>query len=796
MYEIPSPLPAKLLRRRVDPDTLGFSCTSELATADLIIGQDRALKAIHRAMALDGPGFNLFAVGLARTGRQATVRKIFDELKPRRRRRRDFVFVQNLKNTARPRVLVLPVGRAEELRQDLHDLRRRLPTVIKNLLDEEVLRKAREMATLHQEIDTRTAYVELGGQAAEHGLVLGSIGEGAEARPALFYLHEEQPLSRAALRVGVETGEVVLERPPEEVATAFDTMSQVLAMRMAELSQVALERQREVVRLQRRGIFEGLRPVFEPLRKRYTPARPWLTTLQKAVSHSFHVFSEGPEAGVPDEQALMEAFYPNIIHRGARTQKAPVIVVADPSFANVMGGVDMGLGESSPTGGFSRLRAGALLDADGGYLILNARALLEEPMTWRALKRALVGSQWEVRNPESLTGGAVAPIRAEPVPLDVKVVLLGDPGIYEMLRARDPEFQSLFKIKAEFSPEVDYNEETPGQYGRIIARMVSDSGLKHLDHEAVARLVEEAIRHGGRGGQISARFEKIKDVVREAAEVAEGPVVHRQDLEQALSEREERVELSRVRMDRAIREGRIRIQVSDEVVGQVNALAVYHTGDLDFGRAFRVTAQVGAGRGGVASIEREVGMSGRTHDKGVQILTGFLRGHFARTRTLALKASICFEQSYVRIDGDSASTAELLALISAIARVPLRQSMAITGSVDQLGFVQTIGGVNEKIEGFFRTCREGGFTGEQGVLIPETNVPDLMLSQEVCDACAAGEFHVWPVSRVEEALALLTGRPVASAADPDSWEEGGVFASLAAALDEMEVTVRKAGRGK
>ena len=209
-----------------------------------------------------------------------------------------------------------------------------------------------------------------------------------------------------------------------------------------------------------------------------------------------------------------------------------------------------------------------------------------------------------------------------------------------------------------------------------------------------------------------------------------------------------------------------------------------------------VTAQVGAGRGGVASIEREVGMSGRTHDKGMRILTGFLRGHFARTRTLAMKASICFEQSYVRIDGDSASAAELLALLSAISRVPLRQSMAITGSVDQFGFVQAIGGVNEKIEGFFRTCREGGLTGDQGVLIPETNVSDLMLSQEVCDACAAGDFQVWPVSRVEEALALLTGRPVASAADPDSWEEGGVFALVAAALEEMETTVRKASRGK
>jgi len=791
---IPS-LAADQLRKKIDPESLSFRCTASLSASEVIIGQEKALKAIRRAVGMDGPGFNLFAVGLAATGRHATVRRIFDELRPRRRKRRDFVFVQNLENPARPRLIVLPVGRGDELKNQLRDLRARLPQAIKHALEQEVVRKARDMASLQQEVDTRSAYGDLDERVREAGLVLGSVGEESEARPALFYAVGEQMLTRAALRVAVERGEVTLDRGVEDIAAAFDQLSGVVAETVMAMAEVTAQRQKEIGRLEERAVLEATRTLFEPLRQRFYSARSWLRSLHSAVSESFRVFTEGPEE-LAEHQALLEAFFPNIIHRGGRKQRAPVVVVGDPSFVNVFGGVDMGLGDGSSTAGFTRLRSGAILDADGGHLVFNARALVEDPVCWRALKRVLVSSHVVIRNPENITGGGVAPIRPDPIPVDVKVVLLGDPTVYDALRSQDPDFSRLFKIKAEFETEVELESDTPDAYGTVVARIVNEEGLKHLDAAAVARLVEEAIRWSERGGSVSTRFGRLADVVREASFVAEDMVVKVQDLQRALDDREERVSRSRVRMDRVIREGRLLVELTGTRVGQINGLAVYHLGDSDFGRPFRLTAQVGAGKGGVVSIEREVGLSGRTHDKGVQILTGFLRGHFARNRTVAFRATIGFEQSSVRIDGDSASAAELFVLLSSLGRIPLRQDVAVTGALDQLGNVQAIGGVNDKIEGFFRACRDQGLSGTQGVLIPSTNVPDLMLNEEVVEACESGLFHVWPISRVEQGLALLTGMEIGSEHAEGERPEGSLYARIEAALDEMEVTLRAASKGR
>lgn len=788
----PHPLPVEQLRWTVPAGVLDFETTATLSPLDTVIGQASALLALKRGVEMKSPGFNVFVVGLLPTGRLGTVKRILDDLAPRRRTSRDLVYVPNFREPARPRLLSFPPGRGVSFRKEMVRVAGELVDEVPRLLRGDGVRRARDREEQSAAVTHHGALARVEAHAQELGFTVADAGEPDQPQPTIVWVDAaakgaDGPTlhGRAELQVLAAAGKVVLPLPLEEVNRRFELLDEELAVAMEASHEAVSATVRRVAEAEQAAIREGTRKLFTDLAGRWPAARAYLAELHDELVDAPEWFDD--EA--PDQDALFQAFTVNVVHQGSRSPKAPVVVAPNPTWQNLIGGIE---GEPGNTDHRS-IRAGALVDADGGFLVVNAADILQEPGAWKVLKRALTFGEFDISNPEIPGGGGLVVLRPQSMRLDVKVILLGDPSLYAMLYYGDPDFASIFKIKAEFEEDAPCTPDLVRQYARFCARVVRKEKLPHLSREAVAQVLEWAVRHAGRGGRISTRFGTLADLVREAAYESAGALVERHHMEAALRARRTRDDLAERRVLELIGRGVIRVVVSGSRVGEVNGLAVYHVGGHDFGRPLRITATVGVGRSGVVNIERESGLSGKSHDKGMQILAGIVRERFGKRRTLAFTSSICFEQSYGRIDGDSASSAETYALLSALSGVPLRQDVAITGSINQVGEIQSIGGVNEKIEGFFQACRVVGLTGGQGVMIPHANIPDLCLPREVADACAQGRFHVWAVQSLEEGLELLSGVPAGVQVEGE-WTEGSVFARVAATLDRFQEVSRLQGK--
>jgi ATP-dependent Lon protease len=470
--------------------------------------------------------------------------------------------------------------------------------------------------------------------------------------------------------------------------------------------------------------------------------------------------SQGPEEAAGERGPDLQAYEVNLVVDNSQVERPPVVIESSPTYRNLFGSLDQ---TPVPGGGwrtdFTRIRAGSLLAANGGYLVFNLHDVTE-PGVWPALKRTLKNRKAEIRSPELFPGFAGASIKPEPVEIDVKVVVIGDAYSYYALHTYDDEFRKIFKVKAEFDSSMPRNARSLRQYARFLATLAASEGLEPFAASAVAAILETGARLAGRQDRLSTRFSDIADIAREAdywARQSGSAFVAGEHVDRALAQRVQRVNLAEERLQRAIDEGALLLDLRHKRIGQVNAITVFDLGDHSFGRPARITSEVSMGRSGIINIEREANLSGSTHDKGVLILAGYLRGKYAQQRPLTLSASLAFEQSYGGVDGDSASAAELFALISSIARLPLRQDLGVTGSINQKGEIQPIGGINEKIEGFYDACAARGLTGSQGVIFPAANAPELMLRKDVVAAIAARRFHVYPIRTVDEGLELLTG---------------------------------------
>jgi lon-related putative ATP-dependent protease len=513
-----------------------------------------------------------------------------------------------------------------------------------------------------------------------------------------------------------------------------------------------------------------------------------LDDIERDVPERVHDFrpAEGEEGGprplvqmqaMQREQHLVR-YGVNVVvdHRGA--EHAPVVVERNPTYYNLVGRVDYRASFGAMETDFRQIRAGALHRAHGGFLVLHATDVLRQPFAWEALKQALLAREVQIENlAEQSSPIPTATLRPEPVPLDVKVVLIGPPPLYHLLYAGDEDFRDVFKVKADFAPDMEWSDERVSNYAAFVSRCVQSDGLRHFDRSAVARIVEHGSRLREHQRKLSTRLRDIADIVSEAsfwASRAGREVVGAEDVERAVAQREYRSNLPEERVHELIGEGTIAIETTGSRIAQVNGLSVADLGDHRFGRPTRVTARVSVGSGAVVSIEREIELSGPIHSKGVLTLAGYLAQSYAQRWPLALRATISFEQSYNGVDGDSASSTELYALLSALAELPVRQDVAVTGAVDQHGRVQAVGGVTDKVEGFFAVCRAQGLTGEQGVAIPRANVSHLMLSDEVVAAVAAGDFHVWAVETVDEGIELLTGCPAGARGADGAFPEGSV----------------------
>jgi len=758
-------LKAADLEMRPDPAELGFRTTEELEPLDKVVGQDRALRALEYGLAVRHRGYNVFVSGMTGTGRKELVQRLLEGQARQERAPDDWVYVHNFDEPDSPLAIRLASGHGILLRaaleQAIDRLRHDLPAALKAKdfdAERERLSKVygQRSEALYKQLLEQAGRFQMGVRQLPKGLVIFPLKEGKPIEPPdVERLNAEEQADIQARQKEME----------EHVAD-------VLA-KQQELSRQLHDEVQEIVRSFARRIID---PLIDRIKQDHPsePLAAWLDRVRDhLVAHLDRLQEEEAEEAADFPSALRAAarsrdpwleYRVNVVADNSRAQGAPVVVEISPTYKNLFGTIehDVNLFGRVSTD-FTRIKPGSVLRANGGYLIFDLEDALTEPLVWKQLKRTLKSGQLLTDIYEPLAFLSTTTLKPRPIPIDTKIVVLGAPEVYYLLYHFDDDFRELFRVRADFGPEAPRNADTHQAYARFIARQVRAEGLPPFDAAAVAEIIRFGAREAAHRDKLSVEFGAVADVVREAghwARRASATVVAAPHVCQALEERVYRSDRLAAKIRELILEGTLRLSIEGQRVGQINGLSLLNLGDYVFCRPSRVTAAVGIGQEGLVNIERESDLSGSTHDKGILILEGYLRNRYARAHPLALSASLTFEQSYGWIEGDSASSAELYCLLSALADVPLRQDIAVTGSVNQHGEVQAVGGVNEKIEGFFDVCRlQKGLTGSQGVCIPRSNVRHLVLRHDVVDAIREGRFQIWAIDSIDEGIELLTGMP-------------------------------------
>lgn len=771
-----TPLAPDALRRRCDPTALPFATTEGLDPLPELPGQGRALEALRFGVGLRAHDYNIFAIGPTGLGKHAVVRAMLEERAAAEPVPDDWCYVNDFANRHVPRALALPPGRAVVLRDAMDALVGELRAALKAALESDEFgarRKALadEVTRHHQEaierIEREAARRGFGFEQTPGGFSLTPLKDGRPLEPEEF-----ERLS------GEER-----EKIKEDMHAIHEQVADLLAQ-AHEWSHAAKAKGRALIMDVAAGV---VRKAMETLRGRFADLPAVLAFLGEVevdlVEHSEDLLAGAVSDGDHDkadglpELPVARRYRVNVLTDHTGASAAPVVYEDHPTYPNLFGRVEHVQVLGALLTDYNLIKDGALHRANGGYLILDALKVLQQPFVWDALKRALQGRQLKIESPvESIGLSSTIALEPAPIPLDVKVVLVGDRWLHHLLVAADPEVRELFKVQADFAEELPWDEGAPTTYARLLAAITARERTRPLEAAAVARLVEEGARRAEDRQRLSIDLQALSDLVREADRWAASAGAARLGaghVEKALAERVHRADRVREELIERIARGLVLIDTGGKAVGQLNGLSVMQVAGFAFGGPVRITARARLGKGQVLDIEREVELGGPIHSKGVLILEGFLGARYAAEAPLSLAASLVFEQSYGPIEGDSASVAELCCLLSAIGEVPLRQDVAVTGSVNQHGHVQPIGGVNEKVEGFFDVCRRVGLTGSQGVIVPRANVDHLMLRTDVVEAAAAGKFHVWAVSTVDEALEVLSGLPAGGRDADGKWVEGG-----------------------
>ncbi len=770
------PLTADQLYRSTDLSNLAFSTTAELKPIDGLVGHARAREAIRFGTKVGKAGFNLFVIGPHGARMQDAVKRVLADEASAKPSPSDWTYVNNFTDPDRPIAIALPAGRARKFQDAMHklidDLKSALPAVFQSedyqtrrgAIDESFQKKQGE------------AFASLREKAAEKDIVILRTPLGFALAPA-------------------RNGQVV---PPDEfgtwpeikrreVETVIEALEKDLEHIVHQIPQWEKERREEIRQLNRATAKYAVDHLIDEAKAAFSDI-PTIIRHFEAVRADlvenvaiFIVKGEEGEGETNDFRAAgpFERYEVNVVvAQGDPRPGVPLVEELHPTLGNLIGRIEYVSLRGALVTNFRLIKAGAIHRANGGYLLLDARSLLMEPFSWTALKRTLRRGEIVIEDVARFLGlTSTLSLEPDPIPLDVKVILFGDRLLYYLLAAFDPELIEHFKVLADFEDDLARTPENEAILARLVASITQQDGLSTLDRDAVALVLEHAARLADHGGKLSLVVEQLRDVLIEAdfcAREAKRGVISRADVDRALAARIERAARLRDRAQEAILEKVALIDTTGTHVGQINGLSVAEVGGFSFGRPTRITCQVRPGSGKVVDIEREVELGGPVHSKGVLILSGFLAGRYALDTPMSLFASLVFEQSYSGVEGDSASSAELYALLSALADVPLRQDLAVTGSVNQHGEVQAIGGVNEKVEGFFDICRARGLTGTQGVLIPQANVQHLMLRKDVIEACAARRFAVYPIATISEGIALLTGLSAGDRQADGSYPTGSI----------------------
>lgn len=784
----PPALAPEQLRRCCDPACLGFASTAELEPLPEGLGQERAEEALHFGLGMAHPGYHVFVLGEPGTSRHTTVFRLLQDMAARGRTPPDLCYLHNFEDPRTPRLLRLPAGRGARLRADLQQLVRELTPAIDAALDADSHVDRVEALQDNHKKREEEAIAALGKAAEAEGLGLLNTAEGFVFAP----MREGQPMSP-------EDFEALSEAEHQAVEASVETWTLKLADLLADFPGWRQELQEAIARAERQALRPVLAHLTRGLRRHYADLAEVLAFIDAirddvidCVAQGKLGEEEGAEEAEPEGPKVgFQRYQVNLLVDHSETRGAPVVCEDNPGFGNLIGSIEHLPLPGGQSTHFSMIRPGALHRASGGYLVLDAGRLLTQPFAWDGLKRALRSGRIAIEPPAEAQGwSSQATLRPEPAPCQVKVVLVGERELYYLLMENDPDFSELFKVAADFEDELLRTPENEASFARLLASLVRGAGLLPFDGAATALLIEEAARHAEHAERLSLHTRYLGDLMREAeyqARRADPDVsqVGSAAIRAALAARARRADRYPRHVLESTLEGSTLISTDGERAGQANALVVVELAGERYGHPVRVTATARVGDGDVVDIERETELGGAIHSKGVLIITAFLAARYARHQPLSLAASLVFEQSYGQVEGDSASLAELCALLSALAQAPIRQSLALTGSVNQFGEVQVIGGVNEKIEGFYDLCKARGLTGDQGVLIPAASVPHLMLRPDVVEAAAAGRFHVWPVATVDEAMELLTGLP---AGEPDArghLPRGSLNERVAQALAEM-----------
>ncbi len=787
------PLPSDRLARRCDPAEFAFETTAKLEAADDVIGQERAARAVEFGIAIERDGYNLFVMGPPGSGKHTLVRKHIAARASGAGRPADWVYANNFEQPQKPLAIGLPPGRGEMLRQDMESLVEELRAAIPAVFDSE------EYSAKVESIDAE--FTE------RHERDFATLGEEA-SQQKIALLRTPSGFSFAPVKNGEIMAPEEFAKLPEEEREKVQASIAALQVKLEKLVRGVMRLRKERIEriraLNREMTLLAVGHLVDDLKERYREMPrvvEYLEAVQRDVLDNADDFRKPTEmpaalAHMPQREAhSLRRYALNVLVEYGSPDGAPLVAEDHPTFQNLIGRIEHSAQLGMLVTDFTLIKAGALHRANGGYLLLDAVKILAQPFAWEGLKRALLRREIRIESLGDMYG-LVSTVSLEPeaIPLQTKVVLFGDPIVYYLLQAYDPDFGKLFRVAADFGEDFDRNPKNTHAFARLLAAQARRDGLLPLDRGGVARAVDFASRYAGDGRKLTAQMRRIADLLAEADHSARSvgrSVISAGDIEGADAARRDRSDRVRARIEEEVLRGSILIDTDGAKVAQVNGLSVLTLGDYAFGTPTRITATTRLGDGQVIDIQREVELGGAIHSKGVLILSAFLAARFSGNRPHSLAASLVFEQTYGEVDGDSASLAELCALLSSLADVPIRQSLAVTGSVNQLGEVQPIGAVSEKIEGFFEICQARGLTGAQGVLIPASNVDDLMLRDDVIAAARRGAFHVYPVRTVDEAVEILTGIPAGAADVVGEGPQSSVNGRVAARLREYSTARRK-----
>lgn len=770
-------LPAELLRWSCVPENIPFKTSDECKPCEEIIGQGRALKAIRTGLDIKGLGYNIFITGMVGTGRTTTIKKLLEKMEKTEETPDDILYVNNFKNPDEPMLITAPAGKGKRFKEAMENLIGMLRSNIPEMLKSPYYAEEREGIIESQQKKQKILLKNFEDKVSKEGFSVIQVQMGPFVRPDLVPLVEGKPTPFNKMENLVKEGKYPQEKL-EELRKKYEELSDKLEEIFKQLKEIEEDTRNLLKQWDARSITPIISGAIDEIRAKFDFPKitEYLDDIEIALLRNIDFFKNQKKEQKAQAQEFLDPFLAyrvNLLIDNAETKDAPVVMENNPNYTNIFGSIDlnptrMGLMQTD----FTKIKAGSFLKANGGFLVINVLDALVEPGVWPTLKRTLRNQIFEIQNFASLYLFSTSRLKPQPIQCDVKVVLIGDAHIYNLLYYLDKDFKKIFKIKAEFDSEMKKDDETIEEYAAFIKKIADEDKLKPFDKTGIAAVIEYGTRLAGRQKKISTRFHVIADVLREASYWADNDkkdTVGREDVEKAIDERFERVSLIEDKIQEMIEEGTIMIDTTGNVIGQVNGLSVYNMGEVAFGKPTRITATTSVGRAGVINIEREADLSGRTHNKGVLILGGYLRGKYAQNKPFSLSASIAFEQSYSGVDGDSASSTEVYAILSSLSKLPLSQNIAVTGSLNQKGEIQPIGGANEKIEGFFDVCKAKGLTGDQGVIIPHQNIQNLMLRNDVVEAVKKERFHIYPIKTIDEGIEILTG------VNPGERKEDGTF---------------------